>query len=258
MLSLRYIGDIFMIRKGTKAELVTFIKESNKKYKTIKFDLQIWPRKIIFIDVIAYKDENNNIQTTLYGKPTDQQALFHTKSDHPRSLKNSIPYSQALRLKTICSTTTEFDKNFAIIRHKFLGRQYKEKVLDEEIKKIDTIERKELFKNKEKNNKNRIPQSYNRALPNKFKIVNRNWNILQTNTEYHEAFEDIQMIAFERSKILQEKIGGHKVKLGNVFKKSLLRLNGKSLPCSSTRPSLCCTQIVNTQTQKVRLIYSTN
>ena len=41
MLSLRYIGDIFMIRKGTKAELVIFIKESNEKYKTIKFDLQI-------------------------------------------------------------------------------------------------------------------------------------------------------------------------------------------------------------------------
>ena len=56
------------------------------------------------------------------------------------------------------------------------------------------------------------------------------------------------MIAFKRSKNLQEIIGGHTVKQGKVFKKSLVRLNGKYMPCSSTRPSLSCTQIVNTQT----------
>ena len=106
---------------------------------------------------MVYKDENNNVQTTLYHKPTDQQAFLHAKSEHPRSLKSSIPYSQALKLKAICSTTTEFDKNCAIIKQNFLDLQYKEEVLDEQIKKVDRTERKELFKNKEKNNKNRIP-----------------------------------------------------------------------------------------------------
>ena len=106
---------------------------------------------------MLYKDENNNIQTTLYRKPTDQQAFLHAKSEHPRSLKSSIPYSQALRLKTICSTSTEFDKNCAFIKKKFLDRQYKEEVLDEQIKKVDKTERKRPFTCKEKkNNKNRI------------------------------------------------------------------------------------------------------
>ena len=99
-----------MIWKSTKVELITFIKELNEKHKKIKFDFQISPRKIAFLDAMLYKDENNNIQTTLYRKPTDQQAFLHAKSEHPRSLKNSIPYSQALRLKTICSTSTEFDR----------------------------------------------------------------------------------------------------------------------------------------------------
>ena len=40
----------------------------------------------------------------------------------PRSLKRSIPYSQTFRLKTICATTTEFDKNCAIIKQKLLDR----------------------------------------------------------------------------------------------------------------------------------------
>ena len=51
------------------------------------------------------------------------------------------------------------------------------------------------------------------------------------------------MIAFTRSKSLKEIIGGHTVKQGKVFKKNLARLSRKSMPCSSTRPSLCCTQI---------------
>ena len=153
-----------------------------------------------------------------------------------------------MRLKTICSTSTEFDKNCAIIKQKFLDRQYKEEVLDEQIKKVDRTERKELFTCKEKNNKSRIPLSitYNRTLPNISKIVNRNWNILQINTEFHGIFQAIPMIAFKRS--LQEIFGGHRVKQGNVFKKNLVRINGKSEPCSSTRPSLCCTQALNTKT----------
>ena len=111
LLYLRYIDDIFMIWKGTKAELMTFIKELNEKDKTIKFDFQILPRKISFFDAMLSKDENNNIQTTSYCKPTDQQTFLQTKSEHTRTLNSSIPYSQVLRLKTICSTTTGFDKN---------------------------------------------------------------------------------------------------------------------------------------------------
>ena len=155
-----------MIWKGTKAELITFIKDLNEKYKTIKFNFQVSRRVIAFLDAMLYKDENNNIQTTLYRKPTDQQAFLQAKSEHRRSLKSSISYSQALRLKTICSTSTEFDKNCAAIKQKFLDRQYKEEVLDEQIKKVDRTERKGLFTCKEKNNKNRILLSvtYNRLL----------------------------------------------------------------------------------------------
>ena len=45
------------------------------KNKTIKFDFQFSPQKIAFLDAMLYKDENNNIQTTLYRKPTYQQAF---------------------------------------------------------------------------------------------------------------------------------------------------------------------------------------
>ena len=84
-----------MMWKCTKAELMVFIKELNEKLKTIKFDFQILPRKIAFFHKMLYKDENNSTQTPFFRKPTDEQEFLHTKSEHPRSLKSSIPYSQA-------------------------------------------------------------------------------------------------------------------------------------------------------------------
>ena len=111
--------------------------------KNTKLLPKISPRKIAFLDGRLYKDINNNMQTTLYRKHIDQQAFLHVKSELPRSLKSNIPFSQALRLKTTFSTTTEFDKNCAIIKQKFLDQQYREEVIDEQIKIIDRIESKE-------------------------------------------------------------------------------------------------------------------
>ena len=110
-----------MIWKCTKAELITFIKELNEK-QNYQSDFQISPRKITFLDLMLHKDENN-IQRTLYCKPTDEQVFVHAKSKHLRSLKNSIPHSHVLRLKTIYLTTTEYDKNCASIIYKFLDKQ---------------------------------------------------------------------------------------------------------------------------------------
>ena len=136
------------------------------------------------------KTTTYKIQTTLLRKPSDEQVFLHANLEQTRSLKNSIRYSQALRLKTIYSTTTEYDKNCAIIKQKLLDRQYKGEVLDEQIMKVDRIERKELFTNKEKSNQNRIPLSikYNRTLPNTSKILDRSWDFLQINTEFHGVF----------------------------------------------------------------------
>ena len=44
------------------------------------------------------------LETKLYRKESDRQAYLHRKSEHPESLKRSIPFSQAFRLRRICST----------------------------------------------------------------------------------------------------------------------------------------------------------
>ena len=91
------------------------------------------------------------------------------------------------------------------MKQKFLDRQNKEEVLDKQIKKVDRIERKELFKSKEKTNKNRIPLliTYNRTLQNIFKIVNINWNILQINTEFTGVYQVYSNLAKTSKRLLE-------------------------------------------------------
>ena len=83
-----------MIWTGTKQELLIFLEKLNSKYKTIKFEHNILNSNISFLDMLIYKDKNNTLQTTLYRKPTDQQSYIHAHSDHPKSLKRSIPLAK--------------------------------------------------------------------------------------------------------------------------------------------------------------------
>ena len=62
----------------------------------------------------CYIEINNTKLRQRYSvSPTDQQIYLHVQSNHPKSLKDSIPYSQPLHIKTDCesSTNCEFSKN---------------------------------------------------------------------------------------------------------------------------------------------------
>ena len=62
---------------------------------------------------------------TLFKKETDCQDYLHRKSEHPESLKHSIPYAQVLRLKWICTEDCNFKGNCDILLKNLIGREYK-------------------------------------------------------------------------------------------------------------------------------------
>ena len=113
---LRFIDDLFMIWTATEEELLKFINKINQKYKTIKFDFKYSKAKIEFLDVLVYKDINNKLRITLYIKPTDHQSHLHADLEPHRSLKESMSYSQVLRVKRIYSTNSEFEAHFNTIK----------------------------------------------------------------------------------------------------------------------------------------------
>ena len=64
---------------------------------------------------MVYKDQQRKIQTTIFHKRTDHEKYLHAQSNHPKSFKKDISYSQALWLKAMCSITSAFNKNCDII-----------------------------------------------------------------------------------------------------------------------------------------------
>ena len=171
-LYLRYIDDIILIWTKSENELLRFFEKLNQQHPSIKFEMKYSKDKIEFLDTLIYKDKNNNIQTTLYKKPTDRQNYIHSKSAHPFSLKKSIAYSQALRLKRICSTTGEYEKHTENLKKQLIKKGYPETMVNEEIQKAINQDRKGLL-NKEKTetgNHITLCVSYNKTLPN-IKII---------------------------------------------------------------------------------------
>ena len=146
ILYLQYINDIFMIWTGTKQELLIFLEMLNSKQKTIKFKHKTSHSNTSFLDTLIYKNKKSTLQTTVYQKPTDQQSYFHAHSDHPKSLKISIPYSQVLRIKTICSTLPKYKKHCAILKQNFTERGFEENILKDEIDQVDNIDQKDLLR----------------------------------------------------------------------------------------------------------------
>ena len=125
-----------------------------------------------------------------------------------------------LRIKSICSTPAEYKKHCSVLKQNFIERGYEENILNNEIDKVDNIDRKDLFSKKEKNIKDRIPCliTGNRKLPMMRKIINEHCNVLQTNPRLEGLFQNNPFVSYKRNKNLQEIIGGHSIKNEKVFK----------------------------------------
>ena len=147
---LRFIDDTFMIWTGSEEKLLDFISNWNKKHPSIKFEFKNSQKKIEFLDVLVYKDHNNMLQTTIYRKQTDRQNYLDARSEHPKLLKDSIPYNQALRIKRICSSQQEFLSHTAKMINQFQKRGYNRSLIEQQINKANLQERKQLLKEKKK------------------------------------------------------------------------------------------------------------
>ena len=156
----RFIDDIFFLWNGTVIQLQEFIKKLNLSYC----------------------------------KPTDRINLLRYTSAHRKSLTKSIPYGQTLRLKKICSETSEL----SFIKESFINRGFNEKFLETELQQLLEIERDALLapKSKAKDQK-QIPFiiTYNKTLPNVKQMINKHRHLLQINSNLRTTFEQETIIA---------------------------------------------------------------
>ena len=87
---------------SSREELNCFITSVNSFHPALKYTWEISETSLAFLD-IKVSISGNGLCTSVHYKPTDSHSyLLHTSS-HPFHVKNSIPYSQFLRLRRLCS-----------------------------------------------------------------------------------------------------------------------------------------------------------
>ena len=87
---LRFMDDIYSIWTRSKEQLTRNLHGLSAKHDSIKFEYKISKTSISFLDTEVYI-KNNKLYTKLYSRQTDRQSFLHIYSEHPKSLKDSIP-----------------------------------------------------------------------------------------------------------------------------------------------------------------------
>ena len=247
-LYLRFIDDIFMLWTGKLAELEVFEKSINEIHPSIKLTFEHSYKDINFLDTTITISSNGRLETKIFKKPTDRSNYLHNTSYHSNSLKNNIPYGQALRLKKICTNEADYHKSLTDLEQAFLKRGYQKNHLSNQFQKASSKERSDLLSYKDKPEQERnllFITTYNKSLPRIRYALNKHWNLLQINEELKGSFEQTPKLVYRRNKNIRDYIGQTTIQNNKVLKKKDLK-QGKCRPCLTSTRNLCCRHISST------------
>ena len=140
---------------------------------------------------------------------------------------------------------------------------YDQKLVDEHLEKVDKLVRDDLLQEKDQEQQDpkgiSLILTYSRFLPNLTAVVRENWNILQTNKNLRELFQEQPITAFKRNKNLKEIIGSTRIENGKVKKLNIPSRTEKCPPCLSGTRTLCFNQVLKTNTfmsQQTKLTFN--
>ena len=95
-----YIDDCFGATSCSRQELDYFITSVNSFHPALKYTWVVSECSIAFLDINVLIS-GNRLSTSVHYKPTDSHSYLLHSSSHPAHVKNSIPYSQFLRLRRL-------------------------------------------------------------------------------------------------------------------------------------------------------------
>ena len=242
----RFIDDLLLIWKGSEEELLKFLKEINEVHPTIKFDFKCSRESIDFLDT-TIKITGKKLTTTLYTKPTDRRAYLHARSYHPGATKKSIPFSQAARIRRICTNNEDFWTHANQLKKDLVNRGYNESTISREIDRAAGMERATLLQYKERPTSKRIPLivQYNKNLPNFKEILENKWHHLEINPSVNEKFQEKPLICYKRNRTLRDELGQTKITNNKVIRTKPQK-RGRCSPCLGRSDCMCCNHLIST------------
>ena len=119
----RFIDDIFMIWKGTRAELHEFLELLNSLDPNIKFTAEIHQQESVFLDVVAYRNENK-LAFRVFQKPINKYLYITYDSNHPSHVKRAFIKGELIRYIRNSTCIQDFNQLRALFRLRLLARGY--------------------------------------------------------------------------------------------------------------------------------------
>ena len=201
----RYIDDVFTIWPHGEESLQVFLNKLNLFHPTIKFTAE-WSREsVTFLDT-RVKREGNHLITELYTKPTDTHQYLHRYSCHPPHCKTSIAYSQALRIRRICTKTDDYERRVDELKTYLVARGYDGEEIAKQIRKATEQNRQELLKPKVKNKEQVTPLvvTFHPDLPHLTRILRDHQCIINTSLQLKGALPKPPLVAYRRPPNLRD------------------------------------------------------
>ncbi|CAF3803647.1 unnamed protein product [Rotaria sp. Silwood1] len=123
----RYIDDIFMTMNEPFDELTKILDDVQQKDVNIKIKPTIH-ETVHFLDV-TIKNENGELKTSIYHKPTTDPYFLPYTSDHPHRIHRNIPYTALVRAARLCSNLHDFHLERLRIDVSLLLNNYPPKII---------------------------------------------------------------------------------------------------------------------------------
>ncbi|XP_064478103.1 uncharacterized protein LOC135391688 [Ornithodoros turicata] len=153
----RYIDDIFGFSTTlSSSELQDFIDAFSNFHPAIKFTSASSHDTLNFLD-LTISVRPSKLRTSIFYKETDSHSYLSYSSCHPRHVKDSIPFSQFLRLRRICSENSDFLNQLAKMKDFFTSRGYPLSLLDRAAARVAAIPRSATLIRASSNKKSSLP-----------------------------------------------------------------------------------------------------
>jgi hypothetical protein len=204
----RFLDDCFCIWTHGQEELQKFLTYLNDCHTHIKFTMEASTKSVNFLDTTVRLD-NKIISTDLFCKPTDSHSYLLYSSAHPLKCKQSIPFSQFLRIRRICSNLEDFDKHIVEFSSHFLNRGYPLDLIEEAAIKARRLDRSHLLAppkttKQEVSEDNILVTTYHPNDNCLSTIIHENWDLLEKTLATTFLHKNRPKLAYKRPRNLRD------------------------------------------------------
>ena len=232
----RCIDDVVGCAQCTRYDLEQYIDYVSNFHPALQFTSTISELELPFLD-IKVSINGEKLQTSVHYKETDTHNYLHYSSLHLDHCKGSIPYSQFLRLRRICSDDAVFTNRAAEMKEYFQARGYPNELVNNNLRKVPTA-RSSLLKStpassdESTNTKVPLVLTYNPFNVGTRRILLDNFNILSSDPEARRIFPEPPLVSYRR----EQNLGDILVHSADA---SPSLTDAGSLPCRRPRCQTC-------------------